>query len=154
LRYVSTGLLPSCLEIDGDIELGKARANMKLKGTRIAKRGWLYKEGHVRKTWKRRYFVLSASRLTDSIIYFSEEMEVNKKGEISLKDCIVERATNIKGRGNYSFLIHTKTREQGEAKDFLLDAEDEQECNEWIHAIQMASNAIQEEQTFVNLFIS
>jgi hypothetical protein len=66
--------------------------------TRVLLHGWLFKRGRVRKTWKRRYFVLSvpqedqlfAQGVTEpSLTYFKDSPEEAQqpKGCMALTDC-------------------------------------------------------------------
>ncbi|KAF0683169.1 Aste57867_24762 [Aphanomyces stellatus] len=102
------------------------------------KSGWLFKLGHVRKNWKRRYFVLDGSVLR----YFSEDIDSvthkskthKLKGEVLLfhKDTTVHYVDiHLSGR-DFTFAI-----EAGEYS-LLLQANSLDDREDWIYAIEDA----------------
>ncbi len=74
MKYVTKGILPMTSETED--EYRKNKANMKSKGDRIPMAGFLDKQGHVNKNWKRRWFVLPDSRLTAAITYYADDLVI------------------------------------------------------------------------------
>ncbi|ETW07396.1 hypothetical protein H310_01921 [Aphanomyces invadans] len=90
--------------------------------------GWVYKQGSMIKSWKKRYMVLKNKQLT----YFeSEKVEGNSKAKGSFQVITVEIAHDIKngllvhGTGGRVMKLYTDTAEG---------------CEEWINAIAQATS--------------
>eukprot|EP01117_Protostelium_nocturnum_P007937 TRINITY_DN2833_c0_g3_i2.p1 TRINITY_DN2833_c0_g3~~TRINITY_DN2833_c0_g3_i2.p1 ORF type:complete len:362 (-),score=172.02 TRINITY_DN2833_c0_g3_i2:24-1109(-) len=73
IHLVSQGFLKEHFEEETDF-MRRMRASMGGDLERKKKSGWLEKEGHVRRNWTRRFFYLSNSHFTDSIIYYGNEL--------------------------------------------------------------------------------
>ncbi|RHY30329.1 hypothetical protein DYB32_004401 [Aphanomyces invadans] len=104
------------------------------------KSGWLYKQGHILKNWKRRFFVLDGSVLR----YFSEDVDATVpkstthklKGEVLLfhKDTTVHYVDiHLSGR-DFTFAIDTS----GGEFSLMLQASSLDEREDWIYAIEDA----------------
>jgi len=106
--------------------------------------GWK-KKGHNRRAWKRRWFVLSDAKFTSTMAYFESDFNggTNKKGEIPLSQCSVERLDRKKHPN--SFVIHTKASDK-QPTDYILAADKPEETEGWIRAINTAIKATEEEQ--------
>ena len=70
----------------------------------------------------------------------------NKKGEIELEFATVEKMNE---QNKYHFIIHTKTEEG--TKDFILSAHSDEECNNWIDAINAAIQSLKEENSYIQI---
>ncbi|ETV91990.1 hypothetical protein H310_13627 [Aphanomyces invadans] len=118
-----------------------AHANIGLDDTQLdRKSGWLYKQGHILKNWKRRFFVLDGSVLR----YFSEDVDATVpkstthklKGEVLLfhKDTTVHYVDiHLSGR-DFTFAIDTS----GGGFSLMLQASSLDEREDWIYAIEDA----------------
>jgi hypothetical protein len=151
IKFVSTGILKSETE-----HYFKLRASDAAKGERIGINGWLTKEGHIRKNWNRRYFVLEGSRLTDAVQYYQDETLSKKKGEIPLTQCSIVDTFEGKGQQQYCFEITTtkKNGNNAEKIKYYLCAENELEKNRWITAIIAAREALEHEKQFLNRYVT
>lgn len=92
-------------------------------------RGYLYKLGHRRKNWKRRYFQLQSSRL----LYYTDDSRTRLKGEVlmfhqSIRVQYVD--IRVSGREN------TFSIDVGDDYTLLLQAETPQDREDWIYAIE------------------
>jgi hypothetical protein len=87
----------------------------------IHRTGFLIKQGEVFKSWKKRYFVLSA----DALLYYVAENK-DLKGEISMAQV---KSVNVVTAKKPSFSVQTEDRE------YIMQAETESERDEWIKAI-------------------
>jgi len=92
------------------------------------KAGFLLKQGHVRKNWKKRWFVLQG----DMLFYFKTKEDPIPISYIPLTDCVI---TEIYARKN------TLRIEQAyDDKIYLITAQDLDEMNEWREALLVASH--------------
>lgn len=91
--------------------------------------GELTKQGHFRKNWKARWFVLQG----DKLFYFKSRLDPKPIDFVPLRSCHVEKAS--RSTRPYVFEIsplHTK--------NFLIQATNEEEMRDWIRAIDKASD--------------
>lgn len=103
-------------------------------GVKTPKRkvGFLMKQGHNVKNWKRRFFVLDQGKLT----YYTDrskrnrEMGTDEKGKLLLHDYVVIKG--FTGKNNKSILLSHK---ESPDKDYLLEATSPEERAEWDHAL-------------------
>lgn len=108
-----------------------ARASQGLPGQHIDKEGWLKKQGHIRKSWKKRYFVLSKGVLR----YYKhaspnkEERGRELKGYVELTGATIEE---VVGEGGQRHIRVIPTEEQ---KDLLLDAQSDDLRISWVQAL-------------------
>jgi ankyrin repeat protein len=94
----------------------------------IVKEGYLVKEGHIRKSWKKRWFVLRKG----SLRYFASiEKLKNETGVINLENAELENAPEKK---NFCFAITDISKN----KKYYIQAMSEQDKNEWYNALQYA----------------
>ena len=100
--------------------------------------GWLSKEGHFFKTWKSRFFSLSANGLE----YFSDETKTKKKGCYGL-DCesSCNKIEDRKGRLNL-FVLQAKGGNKSDT--IILSATSLEDRDGWIVAINACITAIRE----------
>ena len=103
--------------------------------THIVKRGHLYKEGHKRKNWTKRYFILSAGVLS----YYENMLEdypysKGFKGHIALRDAKV--STFIAKDMRLRLLIEnsSSSNEAGKAT-LLIKGSNDKETNTWAKAV-------------------
>lgn len=91
------------------------------------------KEGHLVKSWKKRWFLLK----DDLLFYFkSSENLVAPMGIIPLAGCKIKAVTIPEKEKKNLFKIYPKIEV---VPPFLLSAENEVDMNEWIKAIKVAS---------------
>jgi hypothetical protein len=90
--------------------------------------GWLTKEGHLRKTWKRRYFVITFKTFK----YYVDESLKKHKGNINIKNASVSESDV----DNRSFVIV-----DGGGKKFNMQAESEQDKKEWVAILKVVISA-------------
>jgi hypothetical protein len=91
------------------------------------KEGYLVKQGHVAKNWKKRYFVLKS----DVIIYYENDQKKKEKGTISLKNARMTERVNSPNLFQVYDVVFDKT--------YSLQASSEDECDEWFTAVNKAS---------------
>lgn len=53
--------------------------------------GYLTKQGHVRKNWKTRYFVING----EDVFYYKDSTKNNLKGQFSLRGSVIQETTII-----------------------------------------------------------
>ena len=94
-------------------------------GQEILKEGYLVKQGHVVKNWKRRWFVLTAG----SIDYFETQGGV-QKGRILLDNVTISLDVDALGKEHCFGLFHA------ERKPYFLVAQSPGEVVAWIKAIR------------------
>lgn len=111
-----------CLQINSKSNLDIVQEGLKritdIGRRKILRQGYLMKQGHIIKNWKKRSFVLTV----DSLSYYSDEISSSPKGEIEFCDII--NVTN--GKKSSSFIINTKS-----GKNFEIEAKDEKERDIW-----------------------
>ena len=92
--------------------------------------GWMVKQGRIRRSWRRRFFVLQGGTLLGRLDYFKHERR-GWKGAVSLLRAQPAEtiAAPPKARGLYCFTIRTATR------DWIIGAETEEDRSVWIAAI-------------------
>lgn len=96
----------------------------------VQKKGYLVKKGHVRKNYKKRWFVLQRTNMS----YYESRKNMDKKGEFALNGNTVIRSIQDEGEKKYRFLV--SCGETG--KVFELFAEDQRSKQQWITAISKA----------------
>merc|ERR1712228_496125 len=106
--------------------------------------GWLTKEGQVVKSWKRRFFVLTDTKL---LRYFEDEQQTKFKGAIN-----VQSISSIK-EGDavepyWNFMIHLQTPD----RLYLLNADSEAKRQEWLNMLDEGKKAINYDEN-ANLFV-
>eukprot|EP01114_Cavostelium_apophysatum_P013909 TRINITY_DN3474_c0_g1_i5.p1 TRINITY_DN3474_c0_g1~~TRINITY_DN3474_c0_g1_i5.p1 ORF type:complete len:836 (-),score=250.99 TRINITY_DN3474_c0_g1_i5:152-2659(-) len=116
-----------------------------LKRTEMS--GWAWKKPETKKrNWKRRWFLLKAEPLTNTIAYFesSDNKGSNKKGDIMLAGATLERSDKeTEGR---THCVVIRTTKNGQQKGFLLSFEGAKECDKWFEAIDCAIKSVAEEE--------
>jgi hypothetical protein len=89
--------------------------------------GWGVKEGHMWKTWRRRFFVLSSDSSSTVISYYAEEIE-DKKGEINLRNYNVN---TINADGTTALYLSGRNQED---KTLTIKFESGDERESWFEA--------------------
>lgn len=87
------------------------------------KEGWMTKQGGLIKTWKRRYFVLTAN----SLIYYSKPGS-KEKGRINIQDATPETAPDCKRQP--AFKLNTPDRV------FYIVTDNPNDTQDWISTIR------------------
>ena len=90
--------------------------------------GWLWKQGHVRKNWKWRWFVLKAQFL----FYYRSKQAIQPRGAVPLQSCITE-TSDLK-----EFCIKLQPDPKCEA--FYLRAETQEDIMVWYKKLRKASS--------------
>ncbi|KAA6375757.1 MAG: hypothetical protein EZS28_028718 [Streblomastix strix] len=91
--------------------------------------GWLTKQGHVMKNWKKRWFSLRGKEL----FYYEKQNSPKEKGSIPLDGCIV---SNGEDKSDRPFCFHISYPNSPGRKDFFVCAEDT-----WVSAIIQSSKS-------------
>jgi hypothetical protein len=110
--------------------------------TAIVKEGWLTKEGAVRKSWRRRWFILYDSRILS--YYTNERLLSSPKGNIDISTATAIVPRYLTGSGSWpsssteerSFGIVTPSR------TFRVFADTESESREWKKTLEEMIDAI------------
>mmetsp|Transcript_7366 Transcript_7366/g.12380 ORF Transcript_7366/g.12380 Transcript_7366/m.12380 type:complete len:522 (+) Transcript_7366:80-1645(+) len=110
--------------------------------TVATKSGWLVKQGHIFRTWKKRWFVLEGPLLkyfktgTDGPNNSSEPPTLSEmKGCITLLNCTVKSVSDSEADGRpFAFEISPMSK-----KIFLICAPDEAARTAWVEAIKVAA---------------
>ena len=89
------------------------------------KTGWMSKQGHVRKSWKRRFFVLESTVL----LYYERPSDTKPKGQVLLDGITITMAAR-KGKP-HCFGVHHPTRQP-----YFISASSEAEMLQWVRAIR------------------
>lgn len=106
--------------------------------------GWLEKEGHIFKTWKKRWCVLDKS--SGTLCYFTDSSKTTKKGEyrIVADSALTSLDDGYAGRKSHLFAIQA----EGTNNFLMLSASTEENKECWIFAIQECiSNAREQIET-------
>ena len=90
------------------------------------KTGYLQKQGHLRKNWKQRFFVLEQSVL----LYYERPSDLQPKGTVRMDDITLALATEITGKPHCFGIFHP-TRDP-----YYLVARNEVEMMKWVRAIR------------------
>ncbi|GAM26119.1 hypothetical protein SAMD00019534_092940 [Acytostelium subglobosum LB1] len=99
------------------------------------KEGYLIKEGHVIRNWKKRYFILK-----DGLIYyFKHQSDPEPKGMIPIVGSTIKRMGETERK--FTFQINHDL-----FPVFTIQAHNEIECSEWIAAIELSQQRIHEQQ--------
>lgn len=98
---------------------GAPEGTMGPDGKPLVKKGWMLKEGHVVKNWKKRHFVLENGVL----VYYEKENNVNEKGRIYVKDYHITYASKSP---MFNLLANRPTD-----KSFALEAADWNDSIAW-----------------------
>nr|XP_026693782.1 pleckstrin homology domain-containing family A member 1 isoform X1 [Ciona intestinalis] len=99
-------------------------------GSKIIKQGWAIKQGHVRKNWKRRYFILKQDRFA----YYKSDQDKEPIRSIPINEILAARAEDeMKPRDNLLLLATTD-------KIYYIQAETEDDMYEWVDAFCNAIN--------------
>lgn len=110
-----------------------AKCNPEFRSLQLAqKEGWLTKEGHLIKNWKKRWFILKDSLL----FYFKSPQEVQPIGIIPLKNALVKKMSSLYAERKLVFKIHPQSIV---VPPFYLCAENEEEFNVWVSLIKQAT---------------
>jgi serine/threonine protein kinase len=90
------------------------------------KTGYLQKQGHQRKNWKQRFFVLEQSVM----LYYERPSDLQPKGTVRMDDITLALATEITGKPHCFGVFHP-TRDP-----YYLVARNEAEMMKWVRAIR------------------
>nr|XP_033806177.1 pleckstrin homology domain-containing family A member 2 [Geotrypetes seraphini]XP_033806178.1 pleckstrin homology domain-containing family A member 2 [Geotrypetes seraphini]XP_033806179.1 pleckstrin homology domain-containing family A member 2 [Geotrypetes seraphini] len=118
------------------IALRRSQSHVPMSGPPVLKRGYCVKQGNVRKSWKRRYFVLDAL----SISYFKCDQDREPVRSIQLKDvqkiheCLV-KSGDLLMRDNLFEIITT-------SRTFYIQADSPEDMNSWIRTIRAALQSL------------
>ncbi|XP_029459813.1 pleckstrin homology domain-containing family A member 2 [Rhinatrema bivittatum] len=116
--------------------LRRSQSHVPTSGPPVLKSGYCVKQGNVRKSWKRRYFVLDAC----SISYFKCEQDREPLRSIQLRDvqkiheCLV-KSGDLLMRDNLFEIITT-------SRIFYIQADSPEDMNSWIKAIRAAVQSL------------
>ncbi|EFA81611.1 protein serine/threonine kinase [Heterostelium album PN500] len=101
------------------------------------KEGFLVKEGHVIRSWKKRYFILK-----DGLIYyFKHQSDPEPTGMIPVIGSTIKRLGETERRFTFQ-IIHNHDL----FPLLTIQARDETECEAWIHAIECSQQRYAEEE--------
>ncbi|KAH7819906.1 putative sesquipedalian [Monocercomonoides exilis] len=102
------------------------------KGPPKPMEGWLIKQGHVVKNWKKRWFSLRGS----SLFYFEKPTSLKENGEIPLKGCQVENAREMPDK---PFCFHIFYPQAPGQREFYICSENADQMKAWMEAITLSS---------------
>jgi len=97
----------------------------------IERMGWLEKRGGIRKSWKKRWFVLRDGELK---YYASDKKNTKESGNIILDGCQVEIAPEAKYSRKFCFELNSPLQN----RVFVIVAENGTSLQEWMNAIRRA----------------
>lgn len=99
--------------------------------------GYMIKQGQVRKSWKKRWFVLDLNK--KYLAYFETEKADSPKGAISCKTItrVYEHRKSGKSKRNFLFCVDTPDR------TFTINAPSEQSMNIWMTCLTISPAAIE-----------
>ncbi|KNC47363.1 AGC/AKT protein kinase [Thecamonas trahens ATCC 50062] len=89
--------------------------------------GWLTKQGHLRKSWRRRWFVLAAD--SELSYYAEDDGTAAPKGSFNIAEGATLAAAEIKNHP------HAFKLTSAEGKAFLISADSAEEYDKWIAAL-------------------
>lgn len=106
-------------------------------GTKIHE-GWLTKQGDFVKSWKRRYFVLTDTKL---LRYFEDDEQTKFKGIINVSEIkSIKKGKAVEPYWNY--MIHLETPD----RLWLLNADSEDKRQEWLNMLDEGKKTINYDQ--------
>ena len=91
-------------------------------------RGYLWKEGHQRKNWKKRWFLLDEGHLR----YYEKKSSLEPIASITVTGA--EVVSVQRPRRRHAFRLNTSPQEDGHSK-YILAGETEKDSLEWIKAL-------------------
>eukprot|EP01138_Halocafeteria_seosinensis_P001721 gb/GECG01001764.1/.p1 GENE.gb/GECG01001764.1/~~gb/GECG01001764.1/.p1 ORF type:complete len:140 (+),score=21.35 gb/GECG01001764.1/:1-420(+) len=91
------------------------------------KEGWLTKQSHWLREWRRRYFVLMGNQL-----FFKKDPKDQPHGVINLTQCLTVKSAMEKTGKNHSFEVATPDQ------TYFMYADSETDKDDWIGAIGRA----------------
>ncbi|KAH7832081.1 putative connector enhancer of kinase suppressor of Ras 2 [Monocercomonoides exilis] len=94
--------------------------------------GWLTKQGHIRKNWKRRWFVLRGTTL----YYYAKKEDKKEKGFIQLPGYIMENANDVTGKLHSFHLLNPSNPKK---KQFYIHADNALDLQGWTKTIEAAA---------------
>ena len=93
-----------------------------------SKEGWLVKQGHLIKNWKRRWFVLEYPLLH----YYRNPGDATPRGTVNCEQVTLSETAGMERTGReHCFMVHHPDR-----KIYFLQAEDEADMMSWVKAIR------------------
>jgi len=95
------------------------------------KQGELKKQGHIRKSWKLRWFILQR----DMLFYFKSRLDSKPVGHIPLKDAVVKRCDKFRGKKDFVFELNATAIN----KAFFIQASTQSDMEEWMKEIQASA---------------
>eukprot|EP01103_Thecamoeba_quadrilineata_P018180 TRINITY_DN679_c0_g1_i1.p1 TRINITY_DN679_c0_g1~~TRINITY_DN679_c0_g1_i1.p1 ORF type:complete len:742 (+),score=86.98 TRINITY_DN679_c0_g1_i1:535-2760(+) len=95
----------------------------------VGRKGYLTKQGHFMKNWKKRFFVLKS----EFLYYYRTAIDPKPAGSINLWNCRVEATTAVQ----FGFTIASQISTH---ESYCLFADSEKEMNSWIQAINQSCN--------------
>ncbi|KAJ4455748.1 putative dual adapter for phosphotyrosine and 3-phosphotyrosine and 3-phosphoinositide [Paratrimastix pyriformis] len=98
------------------------------------KEGYLTKQGHIRKNWKKRWFVLRDKTLS----YYAKKNDAKPAGQINIAGSEIKSGEEATGK-NYCF--HITFPGSNKEKEYFICAENGLEMNGWVTAINAAKNS-------------
>jgi len=103
------------------------------------KSGWLEKRGGLRKTWKKRFFVLKDNELR----YYKDQACKGMKGTIPVEGCSVEIAPEAKYHKKFCFELNSPLSN----RTYVIVAENSSTLQEWMTAIRKAMLKIRRDRS-------
>ncbi|XP_076813040.1 pleckstrin homology domain-containing family A member 1-like isoform X2 [Clavelina lepadiformis] len=101
--------------------------------TDVVKRGWAVKQGHVRKNWKRRYFILK----NDGFTYYKSEHDKEPLRTIPISEILTARADDGEASKLRDNLLLIATTD----KIYYMQADSPDDMTSWIDAFNTAIKA-------------
>lgn len=106
-------------------------------GRVVRHEGWLHKQGHIVRSWKRRYFSLAVQVNVSAVLYyFKHQSDLRPAGLAELRACTVAELPVSAGYGPHAFHISLPS-----GRIYVLRAESAAERASWLIEIQKAAFA-------------
>lgn len=115
--------------------LSELRAFNASRRGNVIKQGFLTKQGHIMKNWKRRSFVLTPQ----SLAYYETENALRPRGSIELKDIVNVEEVAKPRRSSLSVFKITSRK----GKHLLIEAGSDEERTEWMDTVQNARRGLE-----------
>ncbi|KAK2949474.1 hypothetical protein BLNAU_15562 [Blattamonas nauphoetae] len=126
------GLFPYNFVAEITDEDGGGEGGGQIEQQQILTEGWLTKQGHVRKNWKRRYFKIQGN----TIYYYPKQDATKEAGTIPLSGCSVTTADTETGK---PFSFHIFYPGNPSAKEFYICADNALDMTGWINGIEKSA---------------